>query len=540
MAENLNTDVLIVGSGPVACTFARLLHAAGRRVVMADSGPQMSRYPGEHLKNAVAWQRDIDKFTPIVQGLLYQYSTPPRPGHTLTLDPISFQTGAESASTRNAINPRQDPYKNLPSAAQGFAVGGMFVHWTNNTPRQHPQLERMEFINDDEWDLLYRCAEALLNVHSNVFVNSIRHQVLKERLIRFYAGRLHDPYIPGDMPMGAERRTDNNEFVYYTGSDTILGPLAIHGFDDTFRILPEHRVKCLNVSGGRVTQAIVDDMVRGNRLTISADLFVVAGGSVMTPQLLWNSGIRPRALGRYLHEHTFTFTQIVLKKDILDEIARHRAPTSDGLADPVPVPMHDPPPMLRVPVSDVRPWHTQVHRDSFGFNGVPPDVDSRLILDIRSFGMVRPREDNRVTFESDIFDKFGMPQPTFEYELGDVDRKLAHDMMSDSVDIALELGGFLVGSEPQFMPPGASLHVMGTTRMGEIDDGNSVIDPFSRVWGFENLFLGGNGVLAKENACNPTLTSVALAVRSATKITGQRPDPNSLGMGDYRLVLGLG
>jgi pyranose oxidase len=538
MSDNSSTDVFIIGYGPVACTFARLMHASGRRVLLADSGPQMTRYPGEHLKNAVAWQRDVDKFTPIVQGLLYQISLPPRPGHTLTLDPISFRTGAESASTRNALNPRQDPYKNLPSAAQGFAVGGMFVHWTNNTPRQHPTLERMEFIRDDEWDRLYACAESLLNVHSDVFVKSIRHQVIKERLQQFYKGRLPEPYVPGDMPMGAERRTDNDEFVYYTGSDTVLGPLAIHQYDDTFRILPEHRVKQLDVTSGRVTRAVVDDMIRGKRFNVSADLFIVAGGSVMTPQLLWNSGIRPNALGRYLHEHTFTFTQIVLKDDILREIASHCGQGS-GDSDPIPIPMHDPPPMLRVPVSEGRPWHTQVHRDSFGFNGVPADVDPRLIVDIRSFGMVQPREDNKVIFESDIFDRFGMPQPTFEFELADVDRKLAHDMMGDSVDIAQELGGFLVGSEPQFLPPGASLHVMGTTSMGEADDGKSVIDQYSKVWGIDNLLLGGNGVLAKANACNPTLTSVALAVRAAAKITEQHADPASLGLGEYRRVLGL-
>src|SRR5262249_9775269 len=158
-----------------------------------------SRYPGSHLKNAVAWQRDIDKFTPIVQGLLYQYSLPPRPGNTLTLDPMSFQVGADKASSRNALNPRQDPYKNLPSAAQGFAVGGMFVHWTNNTPRQHPTLERMNILGDAEWNLLYSCAEALFNVHTNAFSSSVRHQAIKDRLKKLYSSTLASPYMPDDM-----------------------------------------------------------------------------------------------------------------------------------------------------------------------------------------------------------------------------------------------------------------------------------------------------------------------------------------------------
>src|SRR3712207_7772592 len=40
--------------------------------------------------------------------------------------------------------------------------------------------------------------------------------------------------------------------------------------------------------------------------------------------------------------------------------------------DPVPIPMHDPPPMVWVPVAEDHPWHGQVHRDSFSYGQLPP------------------------------------------------------------------------------------------------------------------------------------------------------------------------
>ncbi|WP_350226687.1 GMC oxidoreductase [Naasia aerilata] len=54
--------------------------------------------------------------------------------------------------------------------------------------------------------------------------------------------------------------------------------------------------------------------------------------------------------------------------------------------------------------------------------------------------------------------------------------------------------------------------------MGETDDGESVCDPWGRVWSVPGLYVAGNGVIPTPTASNPTLTSVALAVRTASAI----------------------
>ena len=60
--------------------------------------------------------------------------------------------------------------------------------------------------------------------------------------------------------------------------------------------------------------------------------------------------------------------------------------------------------------------------------------------------------------------------------------------------------------------------------MGARDDGTSVCGPTSEVWGVSGLYVAGNNVIPTSMACNPTLTSVALAVGGARDISRRLAD----------------
>jgi choline dehydrogenase-like flavoprotein len=106
---------------------------------------------------------------------------------------------------------------------------------------------------------------------------------------------------------------------------------------------------------------------------------------------------------------------------------------------------------------------------------------------------------------------------TLHYTLTEAD----HAVMDRARELIVQMGvavGDPIGDRPFTLPYGSSLHYQGSTRMGPDDDGKSVCSPDSEVWDVGGLFLAGNGVIPTSIACNPTLTSVALAVRGARQI----------------------
>jgi pyranose oxidase len=494
-------DVFIAGGGIVACTFARLLVDAGFNVLMVDAGAQHSSRVGENLKNYYNYQVDADQFGGVVRGLMHPVSVPVMPGQPFT---------------RNALNPKQESSKNLPGAVIAYALGGMAIHWTCAIPRHHALGERMTFLSPEEWDDLYTQAEHLLQKNTNVHEVSLRHRVLK----RF----LNDRGWPvQNTPLAAVR--ESSSYIRYTGADTVLGELAEPGSKPRLTICPEHCVRKLLHKNGRVCAAVIRDLRKQEDRTVCANTYVVAAGWLHTAQILWNSEIHSEeksALGCFLSDHTFAACRVVLRNEIVQEIAAEAKVLGRQLDEgpfSLPIPMSDLPPHLYLPVDEKHRWHGQIFREAFQFDPLLLPVDTRLVIDLKWFGMIDPERSNRVAFESDIRDRLGMPQPTFTFSLGREDKRRLADMMDHMSEVARDLGDYLPGSEPFNPPLGASTHTMGATRMGDSDNGESVVDQNSKVWRFDNLYVGGNCVISTANASNPTLTSVALAIKAARHIT---------------------
>jgi choline dehydrogenase-like flavoprotein len=144
-----------------------------------------------------------------------------------------------------------------------------------------------------------------------------------------------------------------------------------------------------------------------------------------------------------------------------------------------------------------------------------------------------PNPSSRVTIGA-VKDAFGVPRIRLDWRLCDLD---IHSVERLVDALALEFGknglgdvvkaDWLSGAERQWRSdplvsahPIGGYHHMGTTRMAESAK-QGVTDSYGRVHGMENLYLAGSSLFPTSGWANPTLTIVALALRSAEHIAAQ-------------------
>jgi pyranose oxidase len=504
---------------------------------MVEIGSQDNPTIGAHQKNAIKFQKDIDKFVNVIQGALQTVSLPPAETYIPTLvgngwTPPVNPSGPSSLVFQGS-NPNQVPEFNLRASAITRTVGGMATHWTCACPIPHHEEISHNPIPKEERDVLFQRARTLLNVHNDQYDMSMRHTTVKNTLL----GSLPAERQVQSLPLAVERRTDNPTYVTWSGSNTVLGDIEAYG--DRFTLLSETRFTKLHLDpleGQTVLGAELRDLRNDDDILVMADAYVITAGAICTPQILFNSGIRPEPLGRYLCEQSLAFCQIVMKNELVDSINKSTDPAwQERIArhkekhpgDPLPIPFAEPEPNVMIPYTTNFPYHCQIHRDAFSYGDVGPRADPRVVVDLRFFGKQEIRKENRVYFGPPVSPKdqwvagntdiYGMPQATFEVTRTQQDSIHDQRIMRDMCATADLLGAYLPGSNPQFMDPGLALHITGTTRIGN-DPKTSVANPSSRVHGFHNLWVGGNGCIPDSTASNPTLTSVMIALKGAEAI----------------------
>lgn len=491
-------DVVIIGSGPAGATYARVLseRAPDATIAMLEVGPTISDPPGAHVKNIedadareIAQSRSAgpgaDADTVVSPGAAKDGQRRPRPGTFLLEDGY-----------------RVDGEDGLPVAAMSSNVGGMGAHWTGACPRPGGS-ERIDFVAD--LDELLDEADRLLGVTTEAFDGSKYGQLVRDRLgAALDEGRMPSARIQR-MPLAVHRREDGA--LVWSGSDVVLGEQTRS--NPNFRLFDEALATRVLLRNGRAAGVEVLDRRTGASHTITSRFVVIAADALRTPQLLWASGIRPAALGRYLNDQAQVVFAARLRNVDIGQPSDQ--PTSVGLSEQSGVSW--------MPFTDDVPYHGQVMQ--LDASPVPLADDDPVVpgsvVGIGLFCVKDVQESDRVEFSDSEQDAYGMPAMTIHYTLTERD----HASIEGARELIVRMGqavGEPLDDRPFTMPLGSSLHYQGTTRMGPTDDGRSVCSVESEVWDAPGVFVAGNGVIPTATACNPTLTSVGLAVSGARHI----------------------
>lgn len=490
------TDVLIIGSGPIGAGIAARLRTElpSTTICMIDAGPPIGSSPGEHLHDLPEPEirARFTKRASLGPQAVYvgAHYTGVADG-----DPIDYPPGLFDLQAF-----REDAGL-LPGAAVSWNVGGMGVHWSAACPTPYGD-EVPDFLPPDEWAADLETAQGLLRVNPAPYPGSEAGRRSLDALRTVFRGVSDPGREPQHMPMAVNPETAG--WLARTGPNRVF-PAMSSGQDPAFRLFAN--TLCLRVlrDGERACGARVRDLRDGSEHEIRAQIVFVCADTLRTPQLLWASGIRPPALGRYLNEHAFLSGRVTVDESRfgITRAMRPRFDPDEPFAG-----------SFWLPHSNERqPFHGHL----IEFLNLAAKDSEETVYSI-SFGVYVPlavRAENRVEFLDGETDAAGMPRMRirFSYDAEDLERiEQAREMQRHGTSV---LGDFDPAVDSGLLAPGSSLHLTGTTRMGPSDDGTSVCDTDGRVWDVDDLYLGGGGVVPTALACNSTLTSMVFAVRTA-------------------------
>jgi len=493
-----HTDVLIVGSGIMGSIAARLLRESDPavRIAMVDGGSPIGAAPGVHLHDVddpVLWSRHNDQVVTGIQGMY------------MGAEAVREVAGSLSELTPGMLHALAfgEDAEAMPAAALAWNAGGMGVHWTAATPSPGAD-EAFDFGDPRGWAADLETARRVLSVEPSAIGPTQVGQVVLDVLRRRYQDVGPDHRRAQPMPMAVTPTSCGP--LPRTAPGTIFPPIASGG-DPHFTLVTGTLATSLITEGDRVTGAQLRHVADDTTSEIRAAAVIVCADALRTPQLLFASDIRPASLGRYLNEHAFVTARVLLDLDRFG-IDRDRLPlprTGEFATDSLWLPRN----------AEAQPFHGQIMNRTYVDDDGLPLAHS---VGLSFYVPVASRPENRLVFSESAPDLAGLPRIGIEFAYCDADRALIDRALKDIRSVAEEFGPFDPETECALLPPGSSLHVTGTVRAGLTDDGTSVCDPNGLVWGFENLYLAGNGVIPTAMAANVTLTGAVTAVRAARAV----------------------
>lgn len=528
-------DVCVIGSGAAGSVMAKELCEGGARVIMLEAGKEVPLY--KLLSHTWPYELPYRGFHNEKQRPFYQTGVSKSIRYEdcdgVSVDRIRVLGGRTVHWNAVVLRYAERDFR-------GWSVDAIEEDWPLTYQELEPYYEQIEQTigvcgRDDGLDILpagkhylppipWRCSEHILHratQRMNIPLISVRKAVLTtiydERPSCHYCGHCMDGCDVGAL---------FNSAVAMLPKAQATGKFTLRQNALAREILVDREGLASGVS-------FVDTQTK-QEAEVKAKIVVVCCATVESARLLLNSRSpqHPNGLansngivGRYLHGHLGSGTEIYLK-----DLEGLPPSNQDGATDHVYIPRYN---HLDGKKDYAGGWGVQVNFAGYMFpnhaarvHGYGVEYKERVrtmqpgYLMLGAFGKVEARSENYVRVDSNHVDEYGIPIPVVHFRFSDNDFALWRDNNRSITEICSNLKGEVF---PDFgtAPGGFASHEVGTVRMGK-NPKTSVLNKYCQAYDVKNLFVTDGSCFTSSSEKNPTLTIMALSLRTAEYIKRQR------------------
>jgi len=509
-------DVLIIGSGASGGTVAYTLTKKGISCLMLDAGPVINYTRDRALKK--------------VYELPYRgFGKPGRFPHVTQANEFNANLWADEKQNPYTYNP-QDPYYWV----RVRLVGGKTLVWGRASWR----MSNYEFKCKDHdgfgenWPISYEDLAPYYDKVEPIFRVAGR----KEGLPQIPDGIFLEDHSPDSESVARFTKAAKARGIPVTKSRRATGTLA-----SSINLLlpPALESGYLTVVPNAVVSKITTDPHTGlangvtfidrrsrREMQAKARIVVVGAACLESTRLLLNSGLANSSgvLGHYLFDQFYV-------KDSVEAIvpeARGKKNAYQLMGGGGYVPQFR---NLQTREKDF----IRGYAVDFSSGGTPPSrfipaygeelqrqmvelSDARFTMTV--MGAVLPRKEHFVQIDKSVRDAWGIPVLNIQARYTDNEFNMARDAMNTLDEVCHDAGFEVLAKHSQMVPPGESIHELGTCRMGD-NPKTSVLNKWNQAHDVKNLFVVDGSSFVSGGPQNPTLTISALAMRASDYMAEQ-------------------
>lgn len=533
MANDITTDVLIIGTGIAGAIAGAKLAQKGLQVAFLESGKRIDRFDA------------VDKFwNAKIKVPESAYPNDPTASHPVShkIEDFYQQMGPENfKSTYIKV------------------VGGTTWHWLGTTLRNVPADFKMKSLyghamdwpfDYDALEPFYLAAEQEIGVagDSTEDLGSPRSGDFPMPMIpmtyldkQFFKALDGSKYQVRSTPQG-RNSTYHADRPECCGNASCIPVCPIQAkYDATVHVVQAENAGAIvydqttatRLNLGTDGQIASVDFRRadGSTGTASGKVVVVAAHAIETPRLLLNSaqdgaanGISNSSdqVGRNLMDHPTKLSWA----EAPEPVWPYRGPLStSGIENVRDGEFRKDRAAFRIEIgNDGHSWPTGAPFSTAsdlvqsGLRGGALDaaIKDKTSRHVRLASLVEqsPDAENRVTLDPDKKDANGMPLPRIHFDYSDYTRGGLDAAQEAHEEVFAAIGATNVNHSSEIQGAG---HVIGTVRMGK-DAASAVVDADLRSFDHRNLFILGSGTFPTSATANPSLTIAALSLRAIDAI----------------------